>query len=266
MFEEILHYLASEKISKVGLSLLLAAVAYTVFKAVVARFFEKKILSGIPDARLKQRTKTLERLLFSIGKLLVILWLIFTLLDLIGLDVKALALSAGVAGLALSFGAQSLVKDFIGGLLILLEGQLDLGDYVRIGDNEGLVFTMSSRFVTLIDAKGALIQIPFGTISTIVNFKQVQDSGIDESLKNLIEKIKRLATKNGVLFRFSTLKDENGTVKSFFFFYSTALRKEKAKNFEKVICEAGYTPLVFLQNNSLCFIFDSSEAKKVKEG
>ncbi|MEM1766895.1 MAG: mechanosensitive ion channel [Candidatus Bathyarchaeia archaeon] len=255
MLKAILHYFYQEKIAKAILYIALAIAAYFASKQILQRYLQRYAGFQVADRSIKQRMKTLEKLFFSTVKLLLTFWLIFSFLDLLGLDVKALALSAGVAGLAISFGAQSLVKDLIGGFLILIEGQFDLGDFVKIGDTEGVVFSMGSRFVTLVNKEHALVQIPFGSITNIVNYRQVQEKECQKHLKSLINKIQSQALKKGVLFRTASYT-RDGELIAAFYFYSTPVKKEFVEYAVKAIREAGFEPETVSQANASLITFE----------
>ncbi|MCX7831589.1 MAG: mechanosensitive ion channel family protein [Actinobacteria bacterium] len=263
MFEQILHYIQSENVLKVALSIIIAALAYLGIKRLFTSYINRYFKGAISDRRIKQRVNTIEKLFFSVVKLLLLLWLIFTLLDIFGLDIKTLVLSAGIAGLALSFGAQSLVKDLIGGFLILIEGQLDLGDFVIIGDSKGIVFNISSRFITLLDASGALIQVPFGSITTIVNFRHRQEEGLNEKEMTLVSKIQKKATKEGILFRYSRIESDQKKELALFF-YGTTLRKEFINSVEKTLIDEGFECKTIIQGSSACLLIESKEENQVQ--
>ena len=87
----------------------------------------------------------------------------------LGFNISPLLASAGVVGLAVSFGSQSLVRDFVTGFFLQLEHQFALGDVIRIGAVEGTVENITLRLVYLRDATGALHIIPNGQITQVTN-------------------------------------------------------------------------------------------------
>lgn len=136
----------------------------------IARRIEKAVDDG-DDSHLserEQRGQTISQLLRSVGKvLLVALGLLLTLNVFI--DIKPLLGGVGILGLAVSFGAQSLVKDVISGFFYLIEGQFAVGDVIEIAGKSGVVERMTLRVVMLRDTNGALHMIPNGQISTVSN-------------------------------------------------------------------------------------------------
>jgi small conductance mechanosensitive channel len=92
------------------------------------------------------------------------------LLEQAGLDIKALLGSAAVIGLAIAFGAQNLMRDYFNGFMILMEGQYQLNDWVKIGDVSGSVERITMRMTTLRDLEGCAHFIPNGEIKGVTNF------------------------------------------------------------------------------------------------
>lgn len=101
----------------------------------------------------------------------IVLWTVaaFMILDQVGVSIAPLLAGAGVAGIAIGFGAQALVRDFLAGFFVLLENQFRVGDVVRIGDTGGLVERITLRATHLRDLSGNLHIIPNGTIDRVTN-------------------------------------------------------------------------------------------------
>ena len=90
-------------------------------------------------------------------------------LTTIGIDIGPVLAAAGIAGLAISLGAQQLIKDYIGGLLILLEDQFRVGDWIKTGAVEGLVETVTLRSTAVRSSDGTLYVVPNGDIRVVGN-------------------------------------------------------------------------------------------------
>lgn len=99
------------------------------------------------------RARTITKLVFTTAR--VVLWTIILLLvaDNMGINIGPLLASAGIVGLAVSFGSQELVKDIIAGFFILLEGQFNIGDIVELQGKKGKVTYLTLRSVTITDLK-----------------------------------------------------------------------------------------------------------------
>src|SRR5215207_2776928 len=117
----------------------------------------------------EQRAKTMAKLFRHVGRTVLVVVTVLLVLGQLGLNIAPLLASAGVVGLAVSFGSQSLVRDFVTGFFLQLEHQFALGDVIRIGAFEGTVENITLRVVYLRDASGALHIIPNGQISQVTN-------------------------------------------------------------------------------------------------
>ncbi len=115
-----------------------------------------------------QRKRTVAQLTYSVARISIIAIGILLILNLF-FPIGPLLAGLGVFGLAISFGAQSLVKDIISGFFMLSEKQFDIGDVVEIAGTSGVVEKMTLRVVALRDIEGALHIIPNGTITKISN-------------------------------------------------------------------------------------------------
>ncbi|MFA4974508.1 MAG: mechanosensitive ion channel family protein [bacterium] len=117
----------------------------------------------------KQRVDTLSHT-FRYGATIVIFTVaLLMIMGSFGFDLKALLATVGVAGIAIGFGAQSLVKDIVSGIFILVEDQFAVGDVVMVGDEAGVVERMTLRITQLRNTEGMLITIPNGSITTVKN-------------------------------------------------------------------------------------------------
>ncbi len=120
----------------------------------------------------EQHTRTMAGLLYSAGVALVVAVAILTALPEFGFNVTPLAAAAGLASLAVGFGAQHLVRDLINGFFTVFEDQYVVGDMVRIGDTVGRVEHLTLRRTVLRDIQGALVTIPNGEIRQVANLSR----------------------------------------------------------------------------------------------
>jgi len=116
-----------------------------------------------------QQFRTLSGVSYSIGILIITSIAGMQILALLGINMGPLLASAGVAGLAIGFGAQTLVKDFINGFFILAENQYDIGDTVRIAGVQGVVENVTLRRTVLRDADGTVHTVPSSEIKIVSN-------------------------------------------------------------------------------------------------
>ena len=147
--------------------LVLAYAGFRVLKLVTGRI-EKAVVDGDPTtlSEREQRGKTLAQLLNSVGGVAIGVGAGLTVLNFF-IQIAPLLAGVGVAGLAISFGAQSLVKDVISGFFILLENQFGVGDIVKVNGVGGVVERMTMRVVMLRDVHGVLHVVPNGSISLV---------------------------------------------------------------------------------------------------
>ena len=117
----------------------------------------------------EQQTRTLAGILYSAGTAVIVTAAILVALPEFGINVTPIAAAAGLASLALGFGAQNLVRDLINGFFIVFEDQYGVGDTVRIGDVQGRVEHLTLRRTVIRDARGALVTLPNGEIRQVAN-------------------------------------------------------------------------------------------------
>ncbi|MCL4157607.1 UNVERIFIED_CONTAM: hypothetical protein GTU68_000330 [Idotea baltica] len=100
------------------------------------------------------------------------------ILDQIGLNLAPLLAGAGIAGIALGFGAQSMVQDFLAGIFIVLEDQFGVGDVVDLGPATGTVEQVNLRSTRLRDLSGVVWYVPNGTITRVANMSQLWSKAV----------------------------------------------------------------------------------------
>jgi small conductance mechanosensitive channel len=138
----------------------------------------ERMPSAVQDAtslfpeRRRQRAEAIGSVLRSFVSVVVFSIALLLVLSELGFDLAPLLASAGIAGVALGFGAQSLVKDLIAGLFMLLEDQYGVGDTVDVGEATGIVEAVGLRITTIRDARGVLWYIRNGEIIRVGNKSQ----------------------------------------------------------------------------------------------
>jgi small conductance mechanosensitive channel len=113
--------------------------------------------------------RTLTALLTSILHYTLLIIALLTILSVFGVNLGPILATAGITGLAISFGAQRLVRDLINGFFILLEDQFAVGEYVTIDGISGTVETIGMRITRLRDDEGRLVTIANGDINRVIN-------------------------------------------------------------------------------------------------
>ncbi len=135
----------------------------------LVRFAGRKDLPVPIDPHHAHQLRTLAGVIDSVGIAVIVFFAAMQVLPLLGIDMKPLLASAGIAGLAIGFGAQTLVHDVINGFFILVEDQYHLGDVVRIGGIAGTVEDMTLRRTVLRGDDGALHSLPNSQITIVSN-------------------------------------------------------------------------------------------------
>lgn len=116
-----------------------------------------------------QRIRTIESLLISVVAYTILFVAVVTILRKFGVPTSALLTSAGVAGLAIGFGAQGLVSDVVTGFFLLIEGQVVVDDYITVGSYSGIVEEVTLRLLKVRSFNGDLNYIPNRQITTLTN-------------------------------------------------------------------------------------------------
>ena len=138
----------------------------------------KKIIAGLARRRSKnskvnsQRSETFRSIITSIFSYIMFFILVTIILNIFGVDVTSLLAAAGVVGIALAFGAQTLVKDLLAGLFIWGEGTIAVGDLVSINNLDGTVESITIRTTSIRNYNGNIYNIPNGDIRTITNMSR----------------------------------------------------------------------------------------------
>lgn len=153
--------------------------------------------TGVVNERHKQRTLTMASLLRSVITFSIALITVLTVMSIVGIPLAPLLASAGVGGVALGFGAQSLVKDFLSGIFMILEDQYGVGDVIDTGEAIGTVEEVSLRVTRLRDPSGVVWYVRNGEIIRIGNKSQGWSTAIvdipvsySENLEKVIPLIK----------------------------------------------------------------------------
>jgi small conductance mechanosensitive channel len=127
---------------------------------------------GRPAQLREQQTRTLAGILYSSGSKIVWVVALLTALREFKIDITAVVTLAGLASLAVGFGAQTLVRDLIMGFYIVFEDQYVVGDTIQIGENIGRVEHLTLRRTVIRDPRGALVTIANGEIRTVSNLSR----------------------------------------------------------------------------------------------
>jgi moderate conductance mechanosensitive channel len=148
--------------------------------------------TGMAGERQRQRVETVGSLLRSITTAVVITMVALTVMDMLHIPIAPLLASAGVAGVALGFGAQSLVKDFLSGVFMIFEDQYGVGDVIDTGEAVGTVEEVTLRITRLRDANGVTWYVRNGEIIRVGNRSQGFATAIVDMPVSYAENVERV--------------------------------------------------------------------------
>jgi small-conductance mechanosensitive channel len=182
---------------------LVADFVWQVAKALIDRTLAQARDPGQPnteEARRRARLRTLLPILRNVLFILVIVMALLMVLSSVGVQIGPLIAGAGVVGVAVGFGAQTLVKDIISGVFYLLDDAFRVGEYIQSGGYKGTVESFSLRSVKLRHHRGPLYTVPFGELGAIQNMSR--DWVIDKMMIGItydsdIEKARKLIKQIG---------------------------------------------------------------------
>ncbi len=161
--------------------------------------FTNKIVSYKNDTEFEKQINTLKLLFKSIIDTIWIVFAVMYILNMLGVDIRPLLTAAGIVGVAVGFGAKRFVEDLITGLLIMLEGQIRVGDVVEINGMKGTVEKLNIKLVVLRDLDGRVYYIRNGMIDVVINLTRdfsyaMFDIGVayKENIAHVIDVLKEL--------------------------------------------------------------------------
>jgi small-conductance mechanosensitive channel len=190
---------------RIAIIVILGLIFWLIFRRVVPRVIRKTIKLRMKDKSefmMETRSKTISHVITNTIGVVIGIIVLFTILAQLGVNIAPALASLGVVGLAVSFGAQSLIKDIINGLFILTENQYGIGDVVKVGGISGLVEEVNLRRTVLRDLDGIVHYIPNSEITVASNFTKEYSRvnmnisvGYGEDLDNVIEVINNVCKR-----------------------------------------------------------------------
>lgn len=140
----------------------------------------KSVRASAYKSKLEEEKREITVIHIVSGVMRLVIWpvTVMVIIAQLGVEIGPLIAGAGIVGVALGFGAQSLVKDVIAGLFIIIENQYGVGDVVKLDETAGLVEDITLRKTVLRDLDGIVHHIPNGTIDVVSNFSS-EFSGIN---------------------------------------------------------------------------------------
>jgi len=160
-----------------GIPILIILVVGAVLWFALSKFLPPIVRRAVAQAKdkeskegMEKRTKTLVSIFKGIGRVFIVIIGIMMILPELGVEIVPVVAGFGIAGVALGFGAQYMIRDLIAGIFIILENQYRVGDVVRVADISGLVEKVTLRKTVLRDLDGIVHHVPNGEIRAASNF------------------------------------------------------------------------------------------------
>ena len=182
--------------------ILIAVASYFLLRRLGPSLIKRTVMRGRKKQRkkeLEKRADTLSSFVVKTGIIIIAILAIFAILSEAGVNMTAILAGLGILGLAISFGAQSLIKDVISGIFVLTEDQYAIGDWVGVAGVSGTVQEISLRRTILRDFDGTLHSVPNGEIKIASNFTKAYarvnlnvSVAYGENLDHVIEVINRV--------------------------------------------------------------------------
>lgn len=174
---DISNYIDKVPVLKIGLIIIGGFILYFIIKLFFGLWFKVPIKSRkIRDKEeAKKRTKTVHKFILNALKIVISFIVGFLILDQLGVNITPFLTGAGILGVAIGFGSQTLVRDYISGILILSEDHFRKGDEVEIAKLKGTIKDFSFRKTVLVDKNGVYHFIPNSQITTVSNFTRGKD-------------------------------------------------------------------------------------------
>ncbi len=190
---------ATHTLVRIALIVVVAWIVMALLQRTI-RLFRQRIAARLDDREAVKRAETLGRVFRYVVAVVVSLVAGMLVLSELGISLAPILGAAGVAGVAIGFGAQSLVKDFFSGFFILFEDQIRTGDVVKIAGHAGLVEEITLRHTRLRDYDGNVHYVPNGMVDSVVNMSRgfaqaVMDIGVAyrENTDEVYEVMRRTA-------------------------------------------------------------------------
>jgi moderate conductance mechanosensitive channel len=157
---------------RLAVILVFAILLTRMLRAVTARLVHLAKSSSRAGQMREQQTRTLAGLLYSIGAAIIGLIAVLMGFEVLGFDIAPAMATAGVASIAIAFGAQSLLKDFINGFFIVFEDQYVVGDLIQVNGETGRVEHLTLRRTVIRNPAGAMVTVPNSLVGQVANLSR----------------------------------------------------------------------------------------------
>ena len=158
--------------TRILIVLLVGVVLWFALQRLVPPLVQRNVARARGESKegIKKRTDTLTSVFTGTGRILIVIIILFMILSELDIDIAPILAGFGIAGIAVGFGAQYLIRDLIAGIFILMENQYRVGDVAKIADTMGIVEEINLRKTVLRDLDGIVHHVPNGEIRVASNY------------------------------------------------------------------------------------------------
>lgn len=189
--------------SRIAMILIMSGVLIWIARRVI-RGLEGFAAQHATDVEARKRAATVSNVLGKVASVFILIIALIMIFSEVGISIVPFLGAAGVAGVAIAFGAQSLVKDFFRGFFLLAENQIRQGDVVEIAGKTGVVEDLTMRYVQLRDYDGNVYYVPNGEITVVTNSSRLYAYAVVEviiALEQDVEPVLELMRRTGAELR-----------------------------------------------------------------
>lgn len=169
MVRDLMKNVLISRLIAIGLAVLAGFILIRIASKALDKFLNKNQASRVANPA---KLETISKLLYSIIKFAVIFIVINIILDSVGINTSSLIATAGIGGIAIAFGSQTIIQDFIMGIFIVVDDRIRVGDWVIAAGCEGTVEQLNLRTTLIRDFNGSLHIIPNSKIANVQNFNR----------------------------------------------------------------------------------------------
>ena len=169
MVRELMKNVLVSRAITIGFAILAGFILIRIADKGLDKFLNKNQTSKVGNTA---KVETISKLLYSIVKFAIIFIVVNIILDSVGINTSSLIATAGIGGIAIAFGSQTIIQDFIMGIFIVIDDRIRVGDWVIAAGCEGTVEQLNLRTTLIRDFNGSLHIIPNSKIANVQNFNR----------------------------------------------------------------------------------------------
>ncbi|KWZ78911.1 mechanosensitive ion channel family protein [Anaerococcus tetradius] len=198
--QEMVREIMKHKLLYGAISLVIVVLVSVIILALIKKIINKFLEGSLVKKSSVNTNKihTISRVLYSIIRVLIIFIAITMVLDIFGINTSTLIATAGVGGVAIALGTQTIIADFIKGILIILDDKIRVGEWIKVAGIEGEVEALDFRITKIRDFNGSLHIIPNSEITSVQNFNRglmISEATFSVSYDTSLDQVKEMVKK-----------------------------------------------------------------------